>query len=168
MTRPKAGWLRSGVASNSAPVMAFKIRVLSFSTLSDSGSVSKLSNHSVDNLRAGRRVHHRCSQARHQRPAIEPLLRFVRRFGFDGLRIRRRKGSFSAVSKPKFASKYAFESSRRDLHNALLCTVAARECERPCELRGSRRALLASSILGLCLMAQTVPRITCPSGIIAI
>ena len=33
------------------------------------------------------------------------------------------QGSFSAVSKPKFASKYAFESSRRDLHNALLCTA---------------------------------------------
>ena len=32
-------------------------------------------------------------------------------------------GSFSAVSKPNFASKYALESSRRDLHNALLCTV---------------------------------------------
>ena len=33
-------------------------------------------------------------------------------------------GSFSAVSKPNFASKYAFESSRRDLHiNALLCTT---------------------------------------------
>ena len=31
-------------------------------------------------------------------------------------------GSFSAVSKPNFASKYAFESSR-DLHNALLCTA---------------------------------------------
>ena len=31
--------------------------------------------------------------------------------------------SFSAVSKPNFASKYAFESSRRDLHNALLCTA---------------------------------------------
>ena len=29
----------------------------------------------------------------------------------------------SAVSKPNFASKYAFESSRRDLHNALLCTA---------------------------------------------
>ena len=29
---------------------------------------------------------------------------------------------FSAVSKPNFASKYAFESSRRDLHNTLLCT----------------------------------------------
>ena len=28
-----------------------------------------------------------------------------------------------AVSKPNFASKYAFESSRRDLHNALLCTA---------------------------------------------
>ena len=33
------------------------------------------------------------------------------------------KGSFSAVSKPNFATKYALESSRRDLHNALLCTV---------------------------------------------
>jgi hypothetical protein len=48
-------------------------------------------------------------------------------------------GSFSAVSKPNFASKYAFESSRKTaereepfeilikkmrlLHNALLCTV---------------------------------------------
>ena len=29
-------------------------------------------------------------------------------------------GSFSAVSKPNFARKYAFERSRRDLHNALL------------------------------------------------
>ena len=33
------------------------------------------------------------------------------------------KGSFSAVSKPNFARKYALESSRRDLHNALLCNV---------------------------------------------
>ena len=33
------------------------------------------------------------------------------------------EGSFSAVSKPNFASKYAFESSRRDLHNKLLCTA---------------------------------------------
>ena len=33
------------------------------------------------------------------------------------------RGSFAAVSKPNFASKYAFESSRRDLHNALLCTA---------------------------------------------
>ena len=29
------------------------------------------------------------------------------------------QGSFSAVSKPTFATKYAFESARRDLHNAL-------------------------------------------------
>ena len=36
------------------------------------------------------------------------------------------KGSFSAVSKPNFASKYALESSRRDLQNALLCTVLAK------------------------------------------
>ena len=33
------------------------------------------------------------------------------------------QGSFSAVSKPNFASKYSLESSRRYLHNALLCTV---------------------------------------------
>ena len=33
------------------------------------------------------------------------------------------KGSFSAVSKPNFASKYALESSRRDLQNALIFTV---------------------------------------------
>ena len=33
------------------------------------------------------------------------------------------QGSISAVSKPIFASKYTFESSRRDLHNALLCTA---------------------------------------------
>ena len=33
------------------------------------------------------------------------------------------QGSFSTVSKRNFASKYAFESSQRDLHNALLCTV---------------------------------------------
>ena len=33
------------------------------------------------------------------------------------------EGSFSAVSKPQIASKYAFESSRRDLHNEILCTA---------------------------------------------
>ena len=33
------------------------------------------------------------------------------------------RGSFSSVSKPNFATKYALESSRRDPHNALLCTV---------------------------------------------
>ena len=33
------------------------------------------------------------------------------------------EGSFSAVSTSIFASKYAFDSSRRDLHNALLCTA---------------------------------------------
>ena len=33
------------------------------------------------------------------------------------------KGSFSAVSKPNFATKYALESSRRDLQNPLLCNV---------------------------------------------
>ena len=33
------------------------------------------------------------------------------------------KGSFSAVSKLNFASKYALESSRRDLQSAILCTA---------------------------------------------
>ena len=37
------------------------------------------------------------------------------------------KGSFSAVSKPNFARKYAFESSRRDLQNALLCTPSTND-----------------------------------------
>ena len=32
------------------------------------------------------------------------------------------QGSLTAVSKPNFATKYALESSRRDLQNALLCT----------------------------------------------
>ena len=32
------------------------------------------------------------------------------------------RGSFSAVSTPISSSKYSLESSRRDLHNALLCT----------------------------------------------
>ena len=43
-------------------------------------------------------------------------------------KLEHKNGPFSAVSKPKFASKYSLESSRRDLHNALesnalLCTV---------------------------------------------
>ena len=33
------------------------------------------------------------------------------------------QGSFSAASKRNFAKKYALESSRRDLHTALLCTA---------------------------------------------
>ena len=36
----------------------------------------------------------------------------------------RLEGSFSAVPKPTLGRKYALESSRRDLHNALLCTVS--------------------------------------------
>ena len=32
-------------------------------------------------------------------------------------------GSFSAVSKPNFTTKYLCENSRRDLHNTLRCTV---------------------------------------------
>ena len=33
------------------------------------------------------------------------------------------KGSFLGCIEAKFASKYSLESSRRDLHNALLCTA---------------------------------------------
>ena len=33
------------------------------------------------------------------------------------------RGSFSAVLKPNLASKYSYQSSRRDLHEAFLCTV---------------------------------------------
>ena len=40
------------------------------------------------------------------------------------------QGSFSTVSKPNFASKYSLESSRRDLHNALLCTALESICEK--------------------------------------
>ena len=43
----------------------------------------------------------------------------------------RPRGSFSAVSKPNFARKYPLESSRRDLHNALLCAVLESEIEKP-------------------------------------
>ena len=44
-------------------------------------------------------------------------------FTADGGLRQTSQGSFSAVSKRNFARKYAFESSRRDLHNALLCTA---------------------------------------------
>ena len=45
----------------------------------------------------------------------------------DGAGRSRERANFTglvreAVSKPNFARKYVFESSRRDLHNALLCT----------------------------------------------
>ena len=52
-------------------------------------------------------------------------LRFGREPGESGLEDSGQTlpGSFSAVSKPNFASKYSLESSRRDLQNALLCTV---------------------------------------------
>ena len=40
-----------------------------------------------------------------------------------GMKLETLEGSFSAVSTPIFPSKYSLESSRRDLHNALLCTV---------------------------------------------
>ena len=40
-----------------------------------------------------------------------------------GSKLQNKNGPFSAVSGPNFASKHSLESSRRDLHNALLCTV---------------------------------------------
>ena len=48
------------------------------------------------------------------------------------------EGSFSAVSKPNVAIKYAFENSRRDLHNALLCTVLESNPKNQ-ENRGEKR-----------------------------
>ena len=63
---------------------------------------------------------------RGQAVAENSSARRMRKAGFCNRRSRIRQtleGSFSAVSKPNFASKYAFESSRRDLHNALLCTA---------------------------------------------
>ena len=58
------------------------------------------------------------AQLRALSPAILARLREA------GLDVRETlEGSFSAGSKPNFASKHAFESSRRDLHNALLCTA---------------------------------------------
>ena len=57
------------------------------------------------------------------------------------------KGSFSAVSKPNFASKYALESSRRNLQNALLCTV----------LVFSRLNFLFGSVKRLPFVCQILP-----------
>ena len=39
------------------------------------------------------------------------------------------QGSFSAVSKPNFASKYSLESSRWDLHNAFFCIFSLKIVE---------------------------------------
>ena len=47
----------------------------------------------------------------------------ARELGEDASGRQTLEGSFSAVSKPNLANKYAFESSRRDLHSALLCTA---------------------------------------------
>ena len=54
----------------------------------------------------------------HHSQLLEPMLGLTQLSNYLTL-----KGSFSAVSKPNFASKYALESSRRDLQNALLRTV---------------------------------------------
>ena len=58
---------------------------------------------------------------------VEPSVLFWSKLRDQGLTIggmrQTLQDSFSAVSKPNFASKDAFESSRRDLHNALLCTA---------------------------------------------
>ena len=66
-----------------------------------------------------KRLFARCSAAVAGRPASTPAAMML---SCHGIR-QTLEGSFSAVSKPNFASKYAFESSRRDLHNALLCTA---------------------------------------------
>ena len=47
---------------------------------------------------------------------------YQRRGGMRSASRQTLQDSFSAVSKPNFASKHSLESSRRDLHNALLCT----------------------------------------------
>ena len=59
--------------------------------------------------------------------------KFPRARNIEMIRYYRRtlQGSFSAVSKPNLASKYSLESSRRDLHNALLCTASAFEPRPP-------------------------------------
>ena len=58
--------------------------------------------------------------AEHAEHAVEALRVLAEQVHADGHTL---EGSFSAVSKPNFARKYAFESYRRDLHNALLCTA---------------------------------------------
>ena len=57
------------------------------------------------------------------------------------------EGSFSAVSKPIFARKYALESSRRDLQNALLRTVLESNDSNPKnqENRGEKRTFSSAS-----------------------
>ena len=50
-------------------------------------------------------------------------------------------GSFSAVSKRHFASQYALESSRRDLHNTFLCTGLQFNCS------SNRYLFLANSVV---------------------
>ena len=70
------------------------------------------------------------------------------------------EGSFSAVSKPNFASKYAFESSRRDLHNALLCTAPKshffQKISRICQNLRKFSEILRNSQFFKLLIFQTV------------
>ena len=62
-------------------------------------------------------------------PAEEHPLRHAAHRGVEGASFSSVKArqtlqsSFSAASKPNFASKYSLESSRRDLHSAFLCTA---------------------------------------------
>ena len=67
-----------------------------------------------------RALHWRSSRAATMRNAERCLSPWAGRLGPT------LEGSFSAVSKPNFARKYAFEGSRRDLHNALLCIASSR------------------------------------------
>ena len=68
------------------------------------------------------------------RHRLGPALAVVRNLGREGAELGPKMAEFAAnftglvrdaVSKPNFASKYAFESSRRDLHNSLLRTATA-------------------------------------------
>ena len=76
------------------------------------------------------------------------------------------EGSFSAVSKPNFASKYAFESSRRDLHKhsfAQLCNLKflsefSRNFAKECIVWISARALQRVFSVYLQNLASIQPR----------
>ena len=57
----------------------------------------------------------------HAMPCFQNALSVPRRGAWGGRSMGKTLyGSFSATSKPNFARKYVFESSRRDLHNAHL------------------------------------------------
>ena len=87
--------------------------------------------------------------------------------GFDILSGQTLQGSFSAVSKPIFATKYSLESSRRDLHNALLCTVLLLSLVKICQFCYQDRARdlegellpLVEDLLPRALADEALPRV---------